>query len=769
MRVEECSSIDDLLVALDRDIEYPHRFPSRFILIHGLETWREVIKELGRRVGHTIRLSGLCRSQDVLPDVSHVSETLLMKRDISVMVLPVSELLRFQPLSLHELAAWMELEHPGETRYYFPLFDSDDMLAQLSKHVHRYGAGELSPAWRIIGGSTVHLEAAPFDISLKVPDATTVIGIQRYLTLWESGGSSNIRLKSKQTKRLTDRIGSMSVRAFQKPIDYLSIRLGDLPKEGAGLGSEDEWKWLLDRLGDENSLALVAANILNMRSYEKWQVFDKWASCSPKERWVAWLWTRINEPNDTYLGRVICSYPTWNKLQEALVLDGFNPNLTIDDLSERKQLLVRMEVSHAREKYWQRYQDTTDDLARLRALWGGSERQKKEAIHVVSRLLRDEVPDAEWHDVLELVFPQLSSYLRAPSGIDNELSSYILTYVRAKLTAQDNHRYLESLEGLAKEALETNLRLRYPPREQTLESNPLFDYTLWVDAMGLEWLELLKYELAQRNVILHKLHVARSNLPSITETNKGTGWDEESQLERELDNISHKSTYHGIAERLLDQFDVIKRVADRVSAAVNNGRRVAITSDHGLTALLSNERIDPLDNMEVDHSGRFGSIDSCDIVLTRDRTGSWVIESRNGQEYVCLANHSRYRGRRSSSCETHGGATIEESLVPILFVTSPDGAEKRLPNVSSLPETVRLDTSGRGIICILLDDSAESVELRLGANIYAALQTARHEWTADVSGILPGRYTVSVVVDDSQVQQVTIRFIKGIVSDDMGI
>jgi hypothetical protein len=95
MRVEECSSIDDLLVALDRDIEYPHRFPSRFILIHGLETWREVIKELGRRVGHTIRLSGLCRSQDVLPDVSHVSETLLMKRDISVMVLPVSELLRF--------------------------------------------------------------------------------------------------------------------------------------------------------------------------------------------------------------------------------------------------------------------------------------------------------------------------------------------------------------------------------------------------------------------------------------------------------------------------------------------------------------------------------------------------------------------------------------------------------------------------------------------------------------------------------------------------
>jgi hypothetical protein len=238
------------------------------------------------------------------------------------------------------------------------------------------------------------------------------------------------------------------------------------------LGSEDEWKWLLDRLGDENSLALVAANILNMRSYEKWQVFDKWASCSPKERWVAWLWTRINEPNDTYLGRVICSYPTWNKLQEALVLDGFNPNLTIDDLSERKQLLVRMEVSHAREKYWQRYQDTTDDLARLRALWGGSERQKKEAIHVVSRLLRDEVPDAEWHDVLELVFPQLSSYLRAPSGIDNELSSYILTYVRAKLTAQDNPRYLESLEGLAKEALETNLRLRYPPREQTLESKP---------------------------------------------------------------------------------------------------------------------------------------------------------------------------------------------------------------------------------------------------------------------------------------------------------
>jgi len=484
----------------------------------------------------------------------------------------------------------------------------------------------------------------PFAAGADKPQVTAATGIREYLSIWENGGDSHIRLKSRQTHRLTPRIGALSIATFLEPLDCLSNRLIDLPAESATLGEENEWSWLLEELRNEDSIAALASRILNVRSYDKWHVFGKWEDYSSNERWLSWLWARICEPDSTYFGRAINACPTWQHLSERLVMDGFEVDLGIDDLDERKRLLSKMAMLDGGEEYWRRYENTKDDMSKLRALWGISARQKKEAIYVVARLLRGEVHESKWHDLLDLVYPQLASYLRTPHGIDKDLERYLSVYVRAKITSPDSCKYLEEIDRMAKEALESKLRLDYFSRERLLESNTPFDHVFWVDAMGLEWLELLQYELDQYGVEVQKLYVGRSNLPSITETNKGVGWEMEHWLERQLDTVSHKNTYQSIADLLYDQFDVIARVAARVSEAVYSGKRIAITADHGLTALRTSTRLACIEGMDVHNSGRFGSFESSRLVLMRDKDGPWVSESCDGREHVCLADHSRFRG-----------------------------------------------------------------------------------------------------------------------------
>ena len=173
--------------------------------------------------------------------------------------------------------------------------------------------------------------------------------------------------------------------------------------------------------------------------------------------------------------------------------------------------------------------------------------------------------------------------------------------------------------------------------------------------------------------------------------------------------------------------------------------------------------------MVVDNSGRFGAIEPFSITMLRDRVGPWVVESREGKEYVCLANHSRFRGSRSSSYETHGGATIEESLVPVLVAESSDHADGKTTDVVSFSEVIRLDPNGRGVAVVVLSGYAQSVAVRIGSRLFSCTSTSEFAWTGDIIGMTPGHYSACVIIDKGNTPSRRVQLIKGITSDDMGI
>ena len=90
--------------------------------------------------------------------------------------------------------------------------------------------------------------------------------------------------------------------------------------------------------------------------------------------------------------------------------------------------------------------------------------------------------------------------------------------------------------------------------------------------------------------------------------------------------------------------------------------KVILTSDHGASRLAvifgrdSNFKL----NSVGEHSGR------CCLINEIDEKPDFATEE-NG--YWVSANYCRFQGGRLSSVEVHGGATLEEVLVPVVEFT----------------------------------------------------------------------------------------------------
>jgi len=120
-------------------------------------------------------------------------------------------------------------------------------------------------------------------------------------------------------------------------------------------------------------------------------------------------------------------------------------------------------------------------------------------------------------------------------------------------------------------------------------------------------------------------------------------------------------------------FEELKIIDDflrtvKTNLALNPTEKVVVFSDHGASRLaVINEQEAPLELEEKGvHSGR------CCPSATDPKLPFAAYETK----YSCLANYQRFKGGRKADVEVHGGATLEETLVPVLtFSLSPANLE----------------------------------------------------------------------------------------------
>lgn len=275
-----------------------------------------------------------------------------------------------------------------------------------------------------------------------------------------------------------------------------------------------------------------------------------------------------------------------------------------------------------------------------------------------------------WTEMISDIYPQLGMYMKKYifecGSISQALTDYFEKYKLQKIQNKLTDDFLNLVDEYGKNYLYTKL----PTRDSAI--NKIEDkqstYLYWIDALGVEYLSFI-VAMANKRGLSVNIDITRADLPTITSINKGFYEKWQGTLkykEEELDNTKHKEkggffyTEDKSPVHIIKELEIVEKAIDAaVSAlALHKCKKFVIASDHGasrLAVIKEKENPHPTDT-KGEHSGR-----CCKVYEESDK--EHIVEE-NG--YFVRTDYERYAGSRAANVEVHGGATLEEIVVPVI-------------------------------------------------------------------------------------------------------
>lgn len=277
---------------------------------------------------------------------------------------------------------------------------------------------------------------------------------------------------------------------------------------------------------------------------------------------------------------------------------------------------------------------------------------------------------------LEQIYPDLALYLKLYSFTDSSLRSKLTTYFdeykRLKITNNLTDDFLDVVNDYARSKEYNYL----PSRDDlVLQSQDDGAFLCWIDALGVEYLSYI-VELAKKKGLMCSVKIGRADLPTITPINKGffDKWTEDRRRKVErLDELKHKEVggyRYGPSNlypiHLAEELEVIKGVINdaAVELSRSNCQKYVIASDHGASrlAVLAKKEEQYETDTKGEHSGRCcKTFDNYNLPYATEDRG-----------FIVLADYGRFKGSRAANVEVHGGASLEEVVVPLITLSLKD-------------------------------------------------------------------------------------------------
>lgn len=433
--------------------------------------------------------------------------------------------------------------------------------------------------------------------------------------------------------------------------------------------------------------------------------------------WRSYLQLKMNPPQDGYLKMVLDSSPAFDDFQARLYETLLDIPHTRKDywllyvqrkelLSDRPEIEASSYVAMSRQMGENRIYYLTDNTT-------------AERYAVIEELTKlGSVPNQ-----LDRIYPALRKYLsdyafKCKNGA--LFTEYFSDYKRQKLTNVLTELFYQNVLELAQDGNRKYTPL--PKRGSLIESldngsNELY----WIDALGVEYLGYIQALAKDMGLHIH-IRIGRAELPTLTSCNRNfyDEWKGGKTQTRELDELKHgglqgikndqKSPIH-LARELM--------VVDKALAWAKNEllqgqtEKVIIASDHGASRLAVISSRENKWRMGTDgiHSGR------CCPVSEVDEKPETATE--NGGFWV-LANYDRFRGGRKACIEVHGGASLEEVLVPVIEISLRNETIK-LKNLTEIAY-YNLVTKEDPSIIIFSPKHIENLKVSFNGTTYSALE-----------------------------------------------
>jgi len=355
------------------------------------------------------------------------------------------------------------------------------------------------------------------------------------------------------------------------------------------------------------------------------------------------------------------------------------------------------------------------------------------------------------------IYPDLSSYLnryvfKCPflAGL---LTEYFEEYKHQKLSNILKPEFLVKIDELAQSPRKFN---QLPTRNEILDKlDKTYAYLYWLDALGVEYLSFIEF-LAQKYKLSISINIARAELPTITSINKDfyDAWEGNKEKNTDLDDTKHKAkggyNYENVKLpiHLVRELDIIKEVIEKAATtlAKRDCKRFLIVSDHGASRLaVLHQKEEKYDTeTQGEHSGR-----CCKLFQPYDLP--FAIEEN---DYLVLADYGRFKGSRAANVEVHGGASLEEVVVPIIELTLSD---KNI-TVKLIEENVGVDSRTGTEIELFLSAHLQDISVVLNGKSYNPSQIDENHYSVKLLDIKrAGIYDAFVYSGDNLIGNVTFK------------
>ena len=345
---------------------------------------------------------------------------------------------------------------------------------------------------------------------------------------------------------------------------------------------------------------------------------------------------------------------------------------------------------------------------------------------------------------IEIIYPALANYMYEyvfVGELSSELTEYFSEYKLQKMINQIDSSFIERVLKISSDG--HRLFNRLPSKNRIIES---FDdgktALCWVDALGVEYLGYIQKRAAElhMNVVIK---IGCSNIPTLTDKNKDffDSWSGPKMVkEEELDKLKHEGVKDEIVSPLAAPLHIEREllIIDEILLKIagdlkNKYQSVVIASDHGASrlAVINNaERIIEMSEKGI-HSGR-----CCPVSELSQRPD--CASEENG--FWVLADYSRFKGGRKSSVEVHGGASLEEIIVPIIKFTLKDYVPK--PEITILTLNPQYTHNTPPVVKLYCPYKVSLLVLKTEGQSYIGTETEENTYEFRLNDIRRSRRTV---------------------------
>lgn len=520
------------------------------------------------------------------------------------------------------------------------------------------------------------------------------------------------------------------------------------------LGSTDQWAFVLREMTSDGSWNKLITRIFNSTDSLNLDVVQ-WEEYTEDKQWLYFIALKLfgakkNQCLHRAAGAATSPQDLVRKIYRSILGEDCQSPTFMEQYRERKLLLQQMfDVEDDAEVIDYIKMTKQHEKDAIRYLTDNTKLEKEAIIDLISFYAEQYTPQ-KIRSILADVYPDLASYL-APYSFPNDswMDSYFTEYRFSKVM----NRISQELMNMAKQQAIDHSFLDLRPRIAVVDDIPKDGtFLFFVDAMGVEFVPYIARKCREYNLKL-SVKVAQCNLPSLTRFNKEffESYPPENRTKvSELDGIIHhgKENYDYQVTKtplhLIRELEIIDEVLRNARAKLLSGKsleRVVLTADHGATRMaVINEHII---NIDVNSKGTNGGR----VCEYNDSVKKIPCAIQEGDYYI-LASYDRFKGGYPANVEAHGGATMEEMIVPVITLTRPDEDIEITVN----PNLIMYSFKEKPVLKIFSKSVLKNVSVLINEKWYEAEDSADGQnFSFVLEGMKKGKYTASLFADGSEI------------------